>query len=152
MKDVILHISDADDPFVDVDRPIVYKLRTDVNLPRNFYLKLHDVDQDISFQFIMMLEHNYTRNLRLRDRLIDAAIKEEALHEKRHVYIFFRKESADLFTIYQVSSYAKYFEFYCSRESLPESLTDGWPVIEFDELFELKDEYVGYLTGKNYGI
>ena len=151
MKNVKVHIANVNDPFIDIYRPIVYKLRTDVNLPQNFYLKLHDVDQDISFQFIMMLEHNYTRNLRLRDRIIiDAAIKEEASPEN-YVYIFFI-ESIDLFTFYRVSSHAKYFEFYCSRESLPESLTEGWPVIEFDELFELKDEYVGYLTGKNYGI
>jgi hypothetical protein len=149
-----VHIVDADDPLTDTKRPIVYKLKEDVNFPRNFYVTLHGNDQDISFQYATIVELDYSRDLRLRDRLVTIAAVEE-YRDSEDKYIFFQKEHIEMTTVYEVNSHFKKCKFYCARikgADLPESMTEDWPIIKFEDIFDAKEEYAGYIAGKNYGI
>jgi len=110
------------------DVMLVYKI---IELPadRNYYIEFYTADEQTSLQYLLLTSGFKNGGTDL------LAYKEVWIHEKDPG-----------FSLAMINSHTKKFLF------TPGPSNEQWGYYKFNEVFELKPEYEGYLTGKEYGI
>ena len=111
------------------DVMLIYRISDELPGDRNYYITFDTEDECASLQYF----------------LYKAGLKSGKGISSKIVWIGKETHNRNFVTVY---SHFKEFEF--SSELIP--LNDSWGLYKFGDVFELKPEYKGYLTGKEYGI
>jgi hypothetical protein len=129
-----------DDPTtsIEVSNPmLVYKISDELPADRNYYVMLNTADEWNSLQYLL-IKNGFKKKFLTKD------------DRDNIVWIF--KDLVESVVI--VNSHIKIFTFSFVNNSFttPLNKDNGWGLYAFSDVFELKPEYRGYLSGKRYGL
>lgn len=115
------------------DVMLVYEI---IELPtdRNYYIEFHTAYEQTSLHYLLF-----------KNGFINGGTGWAALKKQLDSRVWIQHRDPG-FSLAIINSHTKMFSF------SPGPVNEQWGYYKFNEVFELKPEYSGYLTGKNYGI
>jgi len=127
---------DANDHVNEIDISNVVLIYDVIELPsdRNYYVEFYTADEQTSLQYLLF-----------KNGFINGVTGWAALKKQLDYRVWIQKRDPGL-SLAIINSHTKKFSF------SPGPANSHWRYYKFNEVFELKPIYEGYLAGKEYGI
>jgi hypothetical protein len=126
---------DANDHVNEIDISNVMLIHEIIELPtdRNYYIEFYTADEQTSLQYLLF-----------KNGFINSGTG-WALKQHLDCRVWIQKKDPG-FSLAIINSHTKKFSFSLGLAN------EQWGYYMFNDVFELKPEYKGYLAGKSYGI